>query len=395
MRAKELRAFVYNTARQGEAATARCAHFGECGGCSFQDKAYAGQVAAKLAGLHAIWADAELPPDLPALAVVPSPEAYGYRTRMDYVASRGRFGLRRRNKFNYIVDLHECHLLPPEALPIARDLWQRLMAAGLPDYDVKTHAGFLRYIVVRRSPNNQLLLALVTASDAHADVLEQAARATLMHEAVASVWWLLNDKLTDLSFGEPLSHWGDEQLAMGVGDATLAIGPNTFFQNNVYLLDQLLNDAGGFVVPDAPLADLYGGVGLIAIHMAERVPHVVTVESVAPSAELAARNIAANNKGNVQGVQQEVLPFLAQQPTGAFASIIADPPRVGLGPDVCRELLRVRPQRLIYISCNPLTQRDDYLLLREGFYPTLLRGYDMFPQTPHLETLLVLEPRTT
>jgi tRNA/tmRNA/rRNA uracil-C5-methylase (TrmA/RlmC/RlmD family) len=149
------------------------------------------------------------------------------------------------------------------------------------------------------------------------------------------------------------------------------------------------------VVPDAPLADLYGGVGLIAIHMAERVPHVVTVESVAPSAELAARNIAANNKGNVQGVQQEVLPFLAQQPTGAFASIIADPPRVGLGPDVCRELLRVRPQRLIYISCNPLTQRDDYLLLREGFYPTLLRGYDMFPQTPHLETLLVLEPRTT
>lgn len=382
-----------HAARQGPAAEARCLHFGECGGCSFQDRSYDAQVAAKLAGLRAIWAEAELPPELPALSVVPSPSAYAYRTRMDYVASRGRFGLRRRHKFNAIIDLQECHLLPTEALPIARDLWGRLMAAGIPDYDVKTHEGFLRYIVVRRSPppDNRLLLALVTASAAHAEALAEASLETLRNPAVASVWWLLNDKLTDISFGTPLQHWGEATLAMRVGRHQLQIGPNTFFQNNVFLTERLLDDAADLLIPAAPVADLYGGVGTIALHLSDRAAEIVTVEAVEESAALATHNIAANGTANVRAVAQDVLPFLKAQPGGSFATIIADPPRVGLGPEVCRELLRIAPQRLIYISCNPLTQRDDYAVLREGFQPKLLRGYDMFPQTPHLETLMAFD----
>jgi 23S rRNA (uracil-5-)-methyltransferase RumA len=396
MRAKELRAFVFNTARQGAEDEPRCRHFGECGGCSFQDRSYASQVAAKLAGLHAIWDGAGLPEALPALSVVPSPEAYGYRTRMDYVSSRGRFGLRRRHKFNAIIDLSECHLLPPEALPLARTLWQRLTEAGIPDYDVKTHEGFLRYIVVRRSPppDDRLLLALVTSSDAHEQQLAEAAAELLEHERVASVYWLLNEKLTDISFGEPLRAWGEPTLAMRVGTRTLQIGPNTFFQNNVFLLERLLDDAAAHLLPETPVADLYGGVGTIALHIADRAPLVVTVESVAESAALAEQNIAANGVGNLRAVAQDVLPFLREQPPASFGSVIADPPRVGLGPEVCQELLRLRPERLIYISCNPLTQRDDYAILREGFVATSLRGYDMFPQTPHLETLMTLEARS-
>lgn len=391
MRAKELRNFVFNTARQGEDAEPRCKHFGECGGCAFQDRTYASQVAAKLAGLQAIWAEAELPPELPPLTVMGSPEPYGYRTRMDYVASRGRFGLRRRNKFNWFVDLTECHLLPEAALPIARQAYQSLIDAGVPDYDVKTHAGFLRYIVVRRSPADELLLAFVTASTDYQPELEAAAAQALRHPQVTSVWWLLNDKLTDLSFGEPLRHWGQPTLTMGVGQHELQIGPNTFFQNNVYLLPQLLAAAAEHTLPGQPVADLYGGVGLIAIALSSRASHLVSVEAVAESAELAARNIAANQIGNVEAVATEVLPFLRQQAPGQFPSVVADPPRVGLGPDVCRELLRLAPERLAYISCNPLTQREDYAILREGFRPTMLQGYDMFPQTPHLETLLLLE----
>jgi len=75
----------------------------------------------------------------------------------------------------------------------------------------------------------------------------------------------------------------------------------------------------------------------------------------------------------------------------AFDIVIADPPRTGLGPDVCCELLRLRPQRIVYISCNPLTQRDDVRMLAEAYRLTSLRGYDMFPHTPHLESLAVLD----
>jgi tRNA/tmRNA/rRNA uracil-C5-methylase (TrmA/RlmC/RlmD family) len=92
-------------------------------------------------------------------------------------------------------------------------------------------------------------------------------------------------------------------------------------------------------------------------------------------------------------VAADVLTFLRDQPAGRFDVIVADPPRVGLGPDVCRELLRLRPEKLVYVSCNALTQLDDARALAAGYRLTALRGYDMFPQTPHMEALAVFERR--
>ena len=118
------------------------------------------QVAAKRAALQALW-DADLPAELlEQVTMVASPDPFEYRTRMDYVTSKERFGLRRGGKFNYIVDLQECHLIPPDAFAIARSVYEWAIALGLPDYDLRSHAGFLRYIVVRRSPQNTLLLAV-------------------------------------------------------------------------------------------------------------------------------------------------------------------------------------------------------------------------------------------
>jgi tRNA/tmRNA/rRNA uracil-C5-methylase (TrmA/RlmC/RlmD family) len=139
------------------------------------------------------------------------------------------------------------------------------------------------------------------------------------------------------------------------------------------------------------VADLYGGVGTIALHLAGKVGHVTCVESVEKSARLAERNIAANGVGNVGVVAADVLAFLRDQAIGQFDVVVADPPRAGLGPDVCRELLRVRPRRLIYVSCNALSQIEDARALAAGYRLTELRGYDMFPQTPHMEALAVFE----
>src|SRR5258706_3639103 len=215
---------------------------GFCGGCTFQDRSYEAQVAAKHAALRQLWAD-DLPPDqLDAIEMVASPEPFAYRTRMDYVASKGRFGLRRGGKFNYIVDLGECHLIPPAAFVVARSLYERAIALGLPDYNLRSHEGFLRYVVVRCSPQGQLLLAFVTAAHAYAMEMEQIAEHALAQPGVAGFHWLLNESLTDVSFGAPLRHWGAETLPMRVGARSLAIGPNTFFQNNIHLLLPLLND---------------------------------------------------------------------------------------------------------------------------------------------------------
>lgn len=394
MRAKEFRRLVHDLARSGQAVPPRCRHAVECGGCAFQDRAYPAQLAAKGAALERIFAEAGIAVATPtgAFELVPSPDPFGYRTRMDYVATRGRFGLRARGRFNHVVDLEECHLIPPEAFAAARAVWAAARALGLPDYDVRRHEGFLRYLVVRRNLDNELLLAAVTAAGEPEAAMERLAAAALEQPGVVGFHWLRNATLTDLSFGTPVRHWGAATLSMRVGRLRLAIGPNTFFQNNVHLLKRLLDDVSAAVEPGARVvADLYGGVGLMGLTLAPRVARVVCVEALEESAALARENAAANGIANIEPVAADVGTYLRAQGRGAFDVAVLDPPRTGLGPDVCRELLRIGPRRIIYVSCNPLTQIEDLLALAPHYAARFLRGYDMFPHTPHVETLAVLD----
>ncbi len=398
---KQFRQSIIEATRTGEAATPRCPHAppaGQCGGCLFQDRVYPAQVAAKCLALRTLW-DADLADDLKdALTVIPSPDPFAYRTRMDFVASKERFGLRRGGRFNYIIDLQECWLIPVHAFAAARAVYEHARALALPDYNLRTHTGFLRYVVVRRSPDDKLLLALVTAvpeaEQVYGEKVERVALAALEHPGVLGVHWLINATRTDVSFGEPVRHWGRATLPMRVGAHTLEIGPNTFFQNNVWLLMPLLDavrDAVAARGRAGAIADLYSGVGTIALHLADLAERIICIESVAESVRLARENSAGAGYDHITVIESEVATALRTLETGAFDVVVADPPRTGLGPDVCRELLRLRPRRIVYVSCNPLTQRDDIRALAPGYRLVSLQGYDMFPQTPHLESLAILD----
>lgn len=391
---KTFKHHVVNLVRATEPVPLRCMHAMECGGCAFQDRAYEAQLAVKAGALQQVW-DGALPGVVAApIELIASPDGFGYRTRMDYVTGKQRLGLRRRGKFNYIEDLRECHLIPPEDFALVRQVYDRAIALGLPDYNLRTHEGFMRYVVVRRSPEGQLLLALVANSRDFQVEMEQLAALALADERVVGLHWLLNDAITDVAFGLPVQHWGRERLPMRVGERVLEIGPNTFFQNNIHLLEHLLADVHAAAIPPGTrpvVADLYGGVGTIALHLAEHAAQVVSVEEWAESAALAQHNIALNRVGNVQAVAASCLDFLRQQSPGAFDVVVVDPPRIGLGLEVCRELLRLRPQTIVYVSCNPITQAQDAHTLLERFRLGSLRGYDMFPQTPHMEALAVFE----
>ena len=397
MRSRDFKQLVGNLARAAEHVAPRCSHAQECGGCAFQDRDYAGQVAAKRTALAQLYGDTGVLDAAGAAAfeVIASPDPYNYRTRMDYVATKGRFGLRARGKFNYIVELNECHLIPPASFAAAKAVWLAACELGIPDYNIRTHEGFLRYVVVRRSPADELLLAAVTGAGAYEAELEQLAAIALAQPGVLSFHWLLNDTLTDLSFGVPQRHWGAATLGMSAGNIALEIGPNTFFQNNVHLIGRLLDDVRAAVAAlgSPTVADLYGGVGTITLQLAPMAERVICVESVQESVDLARENAARSGAHNVAAVCQDVLPYLREQAPGGWEVAVADPPRIGLGPEVCAQLLRLRPARIVYISCNPLTQVDDLAALAPGYTLRSLRGYDMFPHTPPVESLAVLDRR--
>lgn len=401
---KQFRRTIINLLQKSAEIAPVCPHAapqGMCGGCSFQNREYTAQIDAKIEALRSLWAH-ELPAEQVAtISMIGSPQPLAYRTRMDYVASKGRFGLRRGGKFNYIIDLDQCWLLPEQAFKAARVCYDYAMQLGLADYNLRSHTGFLRYVVVRRSPQDTWLLAIVTADAAQAAVdasqIDGLAAHVLEQPGVVGFHWLINDTKTDLSFGRLQQAWGAETLSMQLGQHSLQIGANSFFQNNVYLMPELLAGVkaglglAGHTI--GPVADLYGGVGTIAIALADRLGEIVTVESVEESARLAVRNIQENRISNVRAVHADVLDFLAAQEAGYFDAMIADPPRTGLGPAVCAEILRLKSRRLVYVSCNVLSQLEDWRMLASGYQLLSLQGYDMFPQTPHLEALAILESR--
>ena len=165
-----------------------------------QDRAYVDQLAAKRSAILGLWGDA-LPVALAAdYALTPSDEPFNYRLRMDYVCSDDRFGLRQRKRFYAVLDLQECHLIPPALFAQLRVVYDHVRGLGVPDYNVYRNTGFLRYLVVRRNVRDEWLLAFVTAEHAYETELAAAAEFALAQGAT-SVWWLHNPRQGDTAFG--------------------------------------------------------------------------------------------------------------------------------------------------------------------------------------------------
>lgn len=367
-----------------------CQHFPTCGGCALQDRSYPDQIAAKRQALLALWGET-LPAELTANYVVtPSPEPFGYRLRMDYVCSDDRFGLRQRKRFYAVLDLQECHLIPPQLFDQVRQVYAYTRSLGVPDYNVYHNTGFLRYLVVRRNARDEWLLAFVTADNDYVDQIQQAATYALAQGAT-SVWWLHNPRHADTSFGAAFGHWGAEFLPQYVGEHRFMIGPNTFFQNNIGGFEQILAYSAPWVRGARRLVDLYAGVGTVGVALAQEVDQVVAVELVAESVDLLRHNVELNGVAArvaiMPGDVAEVLRGWQWQP-GDVA--VLDPPRAGLLPPVCKQLDEHGPQRIVYISCNPVTQVADVQMLPH-YHIVAAQGFDLFPQTYHAENVVILE----
>lgn len=359
--------------------TPECSHFGSCGGCLYQNIPYEEQVVQKEEKLKETLGV--------AVSVTPSPISYNYRNRMDFVSAFGKIGFRVRGQYKTVVDLKECHLLPQRFLPLFLKLKEAVVEYNIPQYDYLKHKGYLRYIVFRVAANtDDLLVSFVTATE------EELIKPLIViaKEEATSVNWLVHEGVSDLSSGRVYKTYNKDHITEKIGDIVYKIGANTFFQNNGFLCNQLFDEVRKNV--EGRVLDLFCGTGAISLYVADKAESVFGVELVQESIEMAEENCLTNNISNCRFLTANVAEWIKTEAgLSNYDTIIVDPPRIGLGGKICRRISRLNMKKIIYVSCNPSTLRDDIAFLGDNFELTSIKGFDMFPQTPHIECVAVLK----
>ena len=352
----------------------RCPYFGQCGGCSFQDVQYPNaQLEMKKKHLRDLLGR--------EVEIVAAPNAYEYRNRMDFVCAFSKIGLRMRGRFSEVVDLEECHLIHHRFLPVFKELRSAVKELGIPDFNYLSHKGYLRYIVFRISAHTpDLMISFITASEDEAilPLIERARR------HATSVNWLVNGGLADLSSGPVHRSFGSPVITEKIGRYAYQMGPNTFFQNNAYLAEKLFDCVKAEI--KGPVLDLFCGAGAISIYIADAAEKVFGVEKEEESIRLAREAAALNGVTNVSFLSADAIVWLRENAANRdFKTIVVDPPRAGLGGKTVRKLMRLEAEKIIYVSCNPSSFRDDVGFMGEKYRLESVKAFDMFPQTPHVE----------
>lgn len=382
---------------------APCRHFGVCGGCRFQDLAYEEQLAAKERqvrdALERIGRFAE-PPLEP---IVPAASIYGYRNKLEYSFTATEdgvdLGFHRAGRWDEVIGVEEC-LLTTELgnrVRLAVRTWAR--EERLEPYDQETGLGYLRHLVYREGRNTgQVLVTLVTAPGERfeagylVDVLRR-------FPEVRSIHWAINDTPAERTNLPTRLLWGEDAIEEEILGLRFRLRPGAFLQTNTEMAERLYalaRDAAGLTGQER-VFDLYCGTGTIGLALAGGAREVWGVEISEEAVACAIENAELNGVTNAQffaGNVGQTLEELVER-AGAPDVVVVDPPRAGLAGKALRRTGALGAQRIVYVSCNPTTLASDVQVLRDEFGYELVRcrAVDMFPHTPHVESVSLLERR--
>ncbi len=380
-----------------ERVEAPCRHFGVCGGCRFQDYAYAAQLASKEAQVRDALTRIGGFADPPVEAIVPAESQYRYRNKLEYSFSTGDEGLvlgfHRAGRWDEVIDVEECLLTTDlgNAIREAVKRWAR--DEGLEPYDQETGDGHLRHLVVREGRNTgQALVVLVTAPGEKFDVDFLVETLTAFPE-VRSIHWAVNDRPAEVTNLPTAVLWGDEWIEEELCGLRFRIRPNAFLQTNTQMAERLYGLAreGAALTGEETVYDLYCGTGTIGLSLAGSAASVWGVEISEESVACAIENAAANGIENASFFAGNVGQSLDElrEKAGPPDVVVVDPPRAGLAGKALRRTGSLRARRLVYVSCNPTTLASDLAVLRDevGYRLERCTPVDMFPHTPHIETV--------
>ena len=377
----------------------RCDHFGLCGGCRWQELAYQDQLKVKAQMVAEALATSEL--DVPPLEpILPSPDPFFYRNKMEFSFGRDRdgllqLGLHARGRFNWIFDLEECHLQSQVSNRIVAAVRRAARELQLSAYDLKRHEGLLRFLVVRDGKRtDQVMVNLVVACYPDPAVDRLVARVLAEVGEIDVLLVTLHTGKAQVAAGErEFLIKGDGHIVEECAGLKFDISPQSFFQTNPLQAERLYEIVKEMAGTPGAVLDIYCGTGSISLLLAKRAQSVLGVEVVAEAVEDARSNAERNGVEHcefVAGAAEDILGDLATQGR-RFDLVVVDPPRAGLHKKVRAGLGALQAPRIIYVSCNPHTLASDLSALGEcGYHVVRVRPVDMFPQTPHCEVVTEL-----
>ncbi|MFZ4524014.1 MAG: 23S rRNA (uracil(1939)-C(5))-methyltransferase RlmD [Chlorobium sp.] len=403
--------------------TPLCSYFGVCGGCKLMHIHYEAQLQYKQKKVKDALehlGNFVAPPVSPVLAAL---APFHYRNKMEFSFSSMRYllpeelslehlsrpkefalGFHTPGNFEKVIDIDYCYLAKEsmnQALVLTREF---ALANTLLPYAVRAHTGFLRNLVVRFSESRQeLMVNLVTSW--HDEVLMQHYRKHLEAGMAGQKMTVLNnvtDRKNTVATGDSeVTLSGEGFITERLGGLDFRISANSFFQTNSaqaeLLYSSILEVAA--LGPDDTVYDLYCGTGTITLYLARYCRQVIGLEVVESSINDAQSNAALNGIGNAAFFQVDLKDFHDMLHTLENYEhprvIITDPPRAGMHPKALSAMLRLRPERIIYVSCNPASlARDGKEMSLHGYQLLSVQPVDMFPHTSHIESVACFERGT-
>lgn len=399
---------------------ALCSHFGTCGGCKWQNMDYQWQLYYK----HKQVKDAltrlikiELPEIKPIIA---SEKIYQYRNKLEFTFSnkkwltqeqiddksldfsnageetRNALGFHIPGMFDKILDIEQCHLQEEPSNAIRNEIKRYALENKLTFFDLREQVGLLRNIIIRSTSTGEWMLIISFHYDDKPAIEKLMTHICERFPQLSSVHYVINSKRNDtISDLDILLFKGKDSIYEKMENLQFKISPKSFYQTNseqAYQLYRVAREMAAIKNTEI-VYDLYTGTGTIANFVAHQAKKVVGIEYVPAAITDARINSELNQIHNTSfyaGDMKDVLNDAFIRENGKPHVIITDPPRAGMHEDVTRKILEIAPERIVYVSCNPATQARDLQLLDTSYRVAEVQPVDMFPQTHHVENVVLL-----
>ena len=391
----------------------KCSHFELCGGCSWQNMDYEEQL---------IYKDKEVNENLSRigkigsykkLPIIKSDKRYYYRNKMEFSFSNSRWitekeirekvdildknalGFHKSGMWSKVIDIDKCYLQTNISNKIRNYTKRKALELNLEFFDLKNQNGDIRNLMIRTTTTNEImvLIQFYKYSKKAENLLELIKNE---FDQITSIMYVINSKPNDTIYDlEILCFSGKNYITEKIGELLFEISAKSFFQTNSYQTNKLYKIVKSFanLKGNEIVYDLYSGIGTISLFLSKEAKKIIGIETVKDAVQAAKSNSRLNNISNCKFIHGDVKDIIANPIKGIKKPdiIIVDPPRNGLEKSVIKSIIKLSPEKIIYVSCNSSTQARDIYELRDFYNLKITQAIDMFPQTYHVENVVLLE----